>query len=78
MPRGPALLARKAGVALVPVTLAYRGEDMEITFHDPVPHADGDAGLVAMMQQVADRFSAGITADPQDWHMMQRVFVEEG
>ena len=77
MPRGPALLARTAGVALVPVTLAYRGEDMEITFHEPVPHQDGDAGLVAMMQQVADRFTAAITADPQDWHMMQRVFVED-
>lgn len=77
MPRGPALLARRAGVALVPVTLAYRGEDLEITFHGPVPHAEGDDGLVAMMQQVADRFSAGIDADPQDWHMMQRVFADD-
>ena len=77
MPRGPALLARRTGVDLVPVTLAYRGDDLEITFHEPVPHRDGDDGLVAMMQQVADRFSAGITADPQDWHMMQRVFVDD-
>lgn len=77
MPRGPALLARKAGVDLVPVTLAYRGEDLELTFHEPVPHAEGDDGLVAMMQQVADRFSAGISADPQDWHMMQRVFADD-
>ena len=77
MPRGPALLARTAGVALLPVTLAYRGDDMEITFHPPVPHEGGDDGLVAMTQQVADRFSAAISDDPQDWHMMQRVFVAD-
>ena len=77
MPRGPALLARTAGVPLLPVTLAYRGEDLEITFHEPVPHAEGDDGLVTMMQAVADRFTEGIGADPQDWHMMQRVFVED-
>ena len=38
------------GVALLPVTLAYRGDDLEITFHEPVPHPEGDDGLVAMMQ----------------------------
>jgi KDO2-lipid IV(A) lauroyltransferase len=77
MPRGPALLARTAGVALLPVTLAYRGDDMEIVFHEPVPHTDGEDGLVAMMQVVADRFTEAIVADPQDWHMMQKVFVED-
>jgi phosphatidylinositol dimannoside acyltransferase len=77
MPRGPALLARRTGAPLLPVTLAYRGEDMEITFHPPVPPAPGDDGLVAMTQAVADRFSAALRADPQDWHMMQRVFVED-
>ena len=74
MPRGPAVLARDTGVDLVPVTLAYRGRDLERTFHEPVPHADGEAGLVARMQGVADAFSAAIAADPQDWHMMQKVF----
>ena len=74
MPRGPAVLARDTGVDLVPVTLAYRGRDLELTFHEPVPHAEGEAGLVTMMQGVADAFSAAIAADPQYWHMMQKVF----
>lgn len=74
MPRGPALLARDTGVDLVPVTLAYRGRDLELTFHDPVPHAPGDDGLATMMQGVADAFSGAIASDPQDWHMMQKVF----
>ncbi|CAN5303693.1 phosphatidylinositol mannoside acyltransferase [soil metagenome] len=77
MPRGPALLARDNGVSLVPVTSAYRGDDLELTFHEPVPHAFGSAGLTTMMQGVADAFSAAISADPQDWHMMQRVFAAD-
>ena len=77
MPRGPAVLARATGVDLVPVTLAYRDRDLELTFHPPVPHAPGDDGIVAMMQAVADAFSAGIAVDPTDWHMMQKVFVAD-
>lgn len=77
MPRGPAVLARDTGVDLVPVTLAYRGDELELTFHDPVPHAPGDEGLAAMMQDVADAFSEAVAADPQDWHMMQKVFVRD-
>ena len=77
MPRGPALLARRTGAPLVPVTLHYVGDEMTITFHPPVPHADGDAGLVAMMQGVADAFTAGLREHPQDWHMMQKVFADD-
>ena len=74
MPRGPAALARETGVDLLPVTLAYRGHDLELTINEPVPHAPGHDGLATMTQGVADAFSRGIAADPQDWHMMQRVF----
>lgn len=75
IPRGPALLARRTGAPLVPVTLHYTGDDMTITFHPPIPHADGPDGLVAMTQGVADAFGAALREHPQDWHMMQRVFV---
>jgi phosphatidylinositol dimannoside acyltransferase len=74
MPRGPALLARMTGAPLIPVTLAYIEDDMELRFHEEIPHADGDEGIVAMMQAVADVFTAAFRAHPQDWHMMQRVF----
>ena len=77
MPRGPAVLARRTGAPLVPVTLHYTGDELTITCHPPVPHAEGDAGLVAMMQGVADAFTAGFREHPQDWHMMQRVFAED-
>jgi KDO2-lipid IV(A) lauroyltransferase len=77
MPRGPALLARRTGAPLVPVTLHYTGPDLTLTFHAPVPPADGDEGLVRMMQAVADAFTSAFRAHPQDWHMMQRVFVDD-
>jgi lauroyl/myristoyl acyltransferase len=77
MPRGPALLARRTGAPLVPVTLHYAGEDLTLTFHAPVPHADGDEGLRAMTQGVADAFTSALRRHPQDWHMMQRVFVDD-
>jgi phosphatidylinositol dimannoside acyltransferase len=77
MPRGPALLARRTGAPLVPVTLHYTGPDLTLTFHAPVPAADGDGGLVRMMQAVADAFTSALRAHPQDWHMMQRVFVDD-
>jgi KDO2-lipid IV(A) lauroyltransferase len=77
MPRGPAVLARRTGAPLVPVTLHYAGPDMVITFHAPVPHAEGDTGLVTMMQGVADAFTRAFREHPQDWHMMQRVFAED-
>ncbi len=77
MPRGPAVLARRTGAALIPVTLAYDGDDMEVTFHPEVPHVEGEDGIAAMMQQVADAFTAGLREHPQDWHMMQRVFADD-
>ncbi|HSV39267.1 MAG TPA: phosphatidylinositol mannoside acyltransferase [Nocardioidaceae bacterium] len=71
LPAGPALLARKTGAAVIPASFAYAGRDLEMTFYPPV-----DAGRPShMMQAVADRFSEGIRRHPQDWHMMQKVFV---
>jgi KDO2-lipid IV(A) lauroyltransferase len=77
MPAGPALLARETGAALVPATLSYRERELEIHFHEEVPVHPGAEGVAAAMQAVADAFTAGITAHPEDWHMMQRVFRED-
>ena len=77
MPRGPAALARRTGAPLVPVTLHYADADLVVTFHAPVPHAEGDDGLVTMMQGVADAFTSALREHPQDWHMMQPVFAED-
>jgi phosphatidylinositol dimannoside acyltransferase len=77
MPAGPALLARETGAALVPATLSYAGRELEIHLHEEVGVAPGGEGVAAAMQAVADAFTVGISAHPEDWHMMQRVFRQD-
>jgi KDO2-lipid IV(A) lauroyltransferase len=83
MPPGPALLALRTGAALHPVSIWYERENgrrhrLVIRFHEAVPAAtEGTtrAKVTAMTQQVADVFSAAITAHPQDWHMLQPLWL---
>jgi len=79
MPAGPALLARETGAALLPTTLAYTDvagrPGMALALHPEVPVGPGREGLQRAMQQVADAFTGAITAHPEDWHMMQPVFL---
>jgi KDO2-lipid IV(A) lauroyltransferase len=73
MPAGPARLALETGASLVPVTLAFTDKGWEITFHEPLEHTD----LASMTQGLADAFQKGIAAKPEDWHMLQRVWLED-
>ena len=74
---GSALLARRTGAPLFAVTLSYEGPLLRVEFSDRIEVAAGRAGLVAATQAVADRFSAGISAHPVDWHMLQPVFTAD-
>jgi KDO2-lipid IV(A) lauroyltransferase len=73
MPAGPAALSVRTGAPLIPTTLHYDGPDLVITFHDAIEPAGGPA---AMTQRCADAFAEGIAAHPEDWHMLQRIFVD--
>jgi phosphatidylinositol dimannoside acyltransferase len=75
LPRGPAALAQQTGAPLMPVTLSYDGDHLVMHLHQPVPHQAGEAGVVAMTQALADVFTGAIREHPQDWHMMQKVFL---
>jgi KDO2-lipid IV(A) lauroyltransferase len=81
MPAGPAALAMATGAALLPVTLTFpSSRRWLLTVHPEVPvPADGrrQDRIGAMTQQVADVFAAGIAAAPQDWHMLQRLWVAD-
>jgi phosphatidylinositol dimannoside acyltransferase len=77
---GPAALAVQTGAALMPVILWFEGDHWGVHVHAEIPvPAGGDSKqkAAAMMQQVARLFEAGIRAHPQDWHMLQRVFVAD-
>jgi KDO2-lipid IV(A) lauroyltransferase len=73
MPAGPAALSVRTGAPLIPATLHYEGPDLVITFH---PAIDRTGGPAAMTQRCADAFATGIAAHPQDWHMLQRIFLD--
>jgi phosphatidylinositol dimannoside acyltransferase len=73
MPAGPATLALATGARLLPATLSFTDGGWEIVFHPYVAHSD----VATMTQQMADAFASGIAAHPQDWHMLQRFWVDD-
>ncbi len=84
MPAGPALLAMRTGAALLPVTLWYEGDEPDhrlvVKFHSEVEAPDGMHGaarVAHLTQAVADTFSAGIAKHPEDWHMLQWLFLAD-
>ncbi|MBV2354463.1 phosphatidylinositol mannoside acyltransferase [Streptomyces sp. J2-1] len=81
MPAGPALLAQQTGALLLPVTLWYDDSPvMKGRVHPPVEvPAEGDrrARTSVMTQALADAFAGGIAEHPQDWHMLQRLWLAD-
>ena len=81
MPAGPAALAHDTGAALLPVTLTYPDRvnwAARIHAEIAVPTQGERADRIrAMTQRVADAFADGIADSPQDWHMLQRVWVAD-
>ncbi|MCW2667164.1 MAG: lipid biosynthesis acyltransferase [Frankiales bacterium] len=73
MPAGPASLALRTGAVLLPVTLAFTDDGWLCTWHEEVAGTD----VATMTQQLADAFAAGIAAHPADWHMLQRLWLED-
>ena len=73
MPAGPATLALRTGAALVPVSLSFLEDGWQVEFHPEVEHTD----VATMTQAVADAFARGIAQAPQDWHMLQRLWLDD-
>ncbi|KUO18550.1 phosphatidylinositol mannoside acyltransferase [Streptomyces dysideae] len=81
MPAGPALLAQQTGALLLPVTLWYDDSPtMRGRVHPPVevPEAGTRAEKTSVMTQaLADAFATGIADHPEDWHMLQRLWLKD-
>ena len=77
---GPAALAVQTGAALMPVTLWYEGQYWGAHIHEEIPvpgEGTRQEQTAAMTQQLATVFESGISAHPEDWHMLQRVFMSD-
>lgn len=73
MPAGPAALALRTGAVLLPVTLSFRPDGWRAVFHPEVAHTD----VRRMTQDLADAFARGIAEHPADWHMLQRLWLDD-
>jgi phosphatidylinositol dimannoside acyltransferase len=77
---GPAALAVQTGAALMPVTLWYEGSCWGAHIYEEIPvpgEGTRQQQVAAMTQQLAAIFEAAIRKHPEDWHMLQRVFISD-
>ncbi|WP_328313924.1 phosphatidylinositol mannoside acyltransferase [Streptomyces sp. NBC_00442] len=81
MPAGPAMLAQQTGAVLLPVTLWYDDSPiMKGRVHPPIEvpgTGDRASRTSSMTQALADAFATGIADHPEDWHMLQRLWLAD-
>ncbi|MEU6714784.1 phosphatidylinositol mannoside acyltransferase [Nonomuraea sp. NPDC046802] len=80
VPAGPPLLAVQTGAALLPAILYNVGDDWGIHIHEEIAvpsEGSRQEKVAAVAQSLADVFEKGISEHPEDWHMMQRLWLED-
>jgi KDO2-lipid IV(A) lauroyltransferase len=80
MVAGPALLAIQTGAALLPAVLWFEGKGWGIRIYEEIPvPAEGtrQEKVAAMTQSLASVFEKGIAEHPEDWHMLQRLWLDD-
>jgi phosphatidylinositol dimannoside acyltransferase len=77
MPAGPAILAIRTGAPLFAVDLSFTPTQTYAVLRPVVPPTDGplDVRVKATTQLLADAYAAGIAEHPQDWHMLQKLWL---
>ncbi|HEU4421566.1 MAG TPA: phosphatidylinositol mannoside acyltransferase [Pilimelia sp.] len=83
MPPGPALLALRTGAPLYVCHMWYEPDGPRGRYDGPLAVPDPDSGpldqrIRVLTQSIADRLAAGIAEHPQDWHMLQRMWLDAG
>jgi KDO2-lipid IV(A) lauroyltransferase len=76
MPLGPARLAAATGATLLVIGCWFTPDGWGFRIHPPVPVPDR-AAVCEATQTVANCFASDIAAHPQDWHMLQPVWIDD-
>ena len=79
-PAGPAALAVDTGAVLLTASLYWEDGHNWVRFHPPVevpPEGERSRRIFRTTQLVADQLEEAIAAHPTDWHMLQRLWVDD-
>jgi KDO2-lipid IV(A) lauroyltransferase len=78
MPAGPAIVAIRTGIPLVTAFVSYTDSGIHVDLREvAIPEGVDEAARVkASVQLCANNFAQGIKDHPDDWHMMQRIWVD--
>lgn len=78
MPAGPAVLAINTGVPLLTAYVSYTPGGIRIHFQSIVVSESGtpQERVQESVQRCADNFAQGIAEHPEDWHMLQRIWID--
>jgi KDO2-lipid IV(A) lauroyltransferase len=78
MPAGPALLAIRTGADLITAYVSYTPNGIHIDFRkvEIASGASESEQVAKTVQLCADNFASGIQQHPEDWHMLQRIWVD--
>jgi KDO2-lipid IV(A) lauroyltransferase len=80
MPAGPAILALRTGSPLYVVDMWYEDDAPCGNLHGPLELPTGgplDRRVRLLTQRIADQLADGIAAHPADWHMLQRLWLDD-
>jgi KDO2-lipid IV(A) lauroyltransferase len=77
MPAGPAILAIRTGAPLFAVDLFFTGTQTVARLRRVTPPTGGplDVRVKQTTQALADAYAIGIADHPQDWHMLQKLWL---
>jgi KDO2-lipid IV(A) lauroyltransferase len=76
LPSGPARLAAATGAVLLPFGCWFAPDGWGMRFHPPVS-VRGGSEVTGATQAVAGRFAADIAEHPEDWHMLQPLWLAD-
>ena len=78
MPAGPALLALRTKAPLITAFVSYTEIGVHIEFRNIILPSSGDEGtkVKEIVQMTASSFEDGISQSPEDWHMLQRIWID--
>ncbi|MEW2375214.1 phosphatidylinositol mannoside acyltransferase [Micromonospora sp. NPDC047812] len=82
MPPGPALLALRTGAPLYVASMWYEPDAACASIEGPLPLPGPEEGPLdqrvrSLTQRIADGLAAGIARHPEDWHMLQRMWLDQ-